>query len=281
MWERMKDQPLGKNDSPQWEALLSKRTLHSTQSTHFLLVHKNKVTRARNWPVVGHRERNFKLGKELEVLLLSLIGETGTDQQHLCGTRQERKSVTIADTRAHVATQRGGSAPSRDPSSPWGPRLGSLHSGPASEKTWDAWSSPDTRRATRDTRNRGSASRGWCRGSAATSPSRSGSWWLGVDESTWSFLKKRDMKTWQPTRGNETDWEFTDWTPSLIILNSKSNYVLLITKEKVCWSWASGIFHPLATKLPTKTDALLHLPKSWEGTWTRLQGGLKWGIGHQ
>lgn len=41
-------------------------------------------------------------------------------------------------------------------------------------------------------------------------------------------FKKRDIKTWQPTRGNETDWEFTEWTPSLIILNSRSDYVLCV-----------------------------------------------------
>lgn len=59
---------------------------------------------ASDWPVVGHRERDLKLGKELEVLLLSLIGETGTDQQHLFGTSQDRKSAMMSDRRGKPRT---------------------------------------------------------------------------------------------------------------------------------------------------------------------------------
>lgn len=177
MWERMKDQPLGKNDSPQWEALLSKRTLHSTQSTHWFIKIK-------------------QLEPETDLLLAtgSAISNLARNWKYCSSVWSVKPVPTSSICVAHVKTgsrrrslTRGHTWQPRDPSSPWGPRLGSLHSGPASEKTWDAWSSPDTRRATRDTGNRGSASRGWCRGSAATSPSRSGSWWLGVDESTWSF----------------------------------------------------------------------------------------------
>lgn len=53
-------------------------------------------------PVVSNRESDFKLGKKLEVLLLCLLGEASSYQQHLRGRHHHRKSVSST---THETTQ--------------------------------------------------------------------------------------------------------------------------------------------------------------------------------
>lgn len=141
-------------------------------------------------PVVGHRESNLKFGKKLEVLLLGLLGEARSYQQHLHDRHHYRKS---ASSSPHKTTQKAKkySMFFCNLSSPWGPQLGSLHSWPQSERTWGAWSSPGILTATQDTGSREYTGRGWCQGSAAGSRSLSRSWWLDV-----VAKKRRVIKTW-------------------------------------------------------------------------------------
>lgn len=65
----------------------------------------------------------------------------------------------------------------------------------------------------------------------------------------------------------------TKFKERLCTINYRRKCLLVLSQQHM----PPSDYKDTCFQLPAKTDALLHLPNSWEGTWTRLQGGLQWG----